>query len=170
MDENGLITEVYGRKLLGKRLRKDCAQHLYLPGPHEGVWNAKAVKQSQEIILCESLIDAMTFWVHGFRHVTTSYGTAGFTDELLALLVESGVEKVLIAYDRDEAGNLAADKLAKRLNDNGMDAYRVLFPKGMDANEYALQVKPAPKSLGLALRKVEWMGNAKNRPGPNAVL
>ncbi|MEW8029209.1 MAG: toprim domain-containing protein [Candidatus Thiodiazotropha sp.] len=169
MDEHGLITEVYGRKILGKRLRKDCAQHLYLPGPHEGVWNAKAVKQSQEIILCESLIDAMTFWVNGFRHVTTSYGTAGFTDELLALLVESGVEKVLIAYDRDQAGNLAADKLAKRLNDNGMDAYRVLFPKGMDANEYALQVKPAPKSLGLALRKAEWMGNGKNKPEPNAV-
>ncbi|ODB95151.1 DNA primase [Candidatus Thiodiazotropha endoloripes] len=186
MDENGVITEVYGRKLLGKRLRKDCAQHLYLPGPHEGVWNAKAVKQSQEIILCESLIDAMTFWVNGFRHVTTSYGTAGFTDELLALLVESGVEKVLIAYDRDQAGNLAADKLAKRLNDHGMDAYRVLFPKGMDANEYALQVKPAPKSLGLALRKAEWMGNgqgrssvaggrtpgttnAKNKPEPNGV-
>ncbi|MEW8025994.1 MAG: toprim domain-containing protein [Candidatus Thiodiazotropha sp.] len=168
MDENGLITEVYGRKLLGKRLRKDCAQHLYLPGPHEGVWNSQAVKQSQEIILCESLIDAMTFWVNGFRHVTTSYGTAGFTDELLALLVESGVEKVLIAYDRDQAGNLAADKLAKKLNDHGMDAYRVLFPKGMDANEYALQVKPAPKSLGLALRKAEWMGNAKNKPQPNA--
>jgi DNA primase len=169
MDENGVITEVYGRKLLGKRLRKDCAQHLYLPGPHEGIWNARAVKQSQEIILCESLIDAMTFWVNGFRNVTTSYGTAGFTDELLALLVESGVEKVLIAYDRDEAGNVAAEKLAQRLNENGMDAYRVLFPKGMDANEYALQVKPAPKSLGLALRKAEWMGSAKNKPEPNGV-
>jgi DNA primase len=169
MDENGVITEVYGRKILGKRLRKDCAQHLYLPGPHEGVWNSQAVKQSKELILCESLIDAMTFWVHGFRNVTTSYGTAGFTDELLTLLVNSSVEKVLIAYDRDEAGNVAAEKLAKRLNENGMDAYRVLFPKGMDANEYALQVKPAPKSLGLALRKAEWMGSAKNKPEPNGV-
>ncbi|MCU7937557.1 MAG: toprim domain-containing protein [Candidatus Thiodiazotropha sp. (ex Dulcina madagascariensis)] len=168
MDEHGIITEVYGRKILGKRLRKDCAQHLYLPGPHEGVWNAQAVKQSREIILCESLIDAMTFWTHGFRHVTTSYGTAGFTDELLALLVDSSVEKVLIAYDRDEAGNAAADKLAEKLNDNGMDAYRVLFPKGMDANEYALQVTPAPKSLDLALRKAEWMGNGRNKPQSSA--
>jgi len=24
------------------------------------------------VILCEALIDAMTFWVHGFRHVTAS--------------------------------------------------------------------------------------------------
>jgi DNA primase len=169
MDENGVITEVYGRKLLGKRLRKDCAQHLFLPGPHEVVWNSQAVKQSKELILCESLIDAMTFWANGFRHVTTSYGTAGFTDELLTLLVNGGVEKVLIAYDRDEAGNRAAEKLAEKLNDNGMDAYRVLFPKGMEANEYTLQVTPAPKSLGLALRKAEWMGSAKNKPELNGV-
>ena len=43
-----------------------------------------ALKASDEIILCEALIDAMTFWVHGFRNVTASYGTGGFTDEHLA--------------------------------------------------------------------------------------
>lgn len=30
----GVITEVYGRKLLGKKLRRGTPQHLYLPGPH----------------------------------------------------------------------------------------------------------------------------------------
>jgi post-segregation antitoxin (ccd killing protein) len=167
MDEHGVITEVYGRKVLGKRLRKDCAQHLYLPGPHEGVWNAKAIRASTEVILCESLIDAMTFWCAGFRNVTASYGTAGFTDDLLKLLIDSGVEKVMIAYDRDDAGSQAAEKLAANLNDNGMVAYRVLFPKGMDANEYARQVTPASKSLGLAVRKAEWIGNGKNKPQPS---
>lgn len=161
MDENGIITEVYGRKLLGKRLRKGTAIHTYLPGPHEGVWNGRAVKCHKEIILCESLIDAMTFWVHGFKNVTTSYGTSGFTDDHLKQFIEHGVEKVLIAYDRDEAGNVAAENLAKKLNDHGLDVYRILFPKGMDANEYARQVTPAPKSLGLVIRKAEWMGKGK---------
>ena len=32
MDEQGLITEVYGRKILGNKLRKGTPQHLYLPG------------------------------------------------------------------------------------------------------------------------------------------
>lgn len=164
VDEHGVITEVYGRKLLGKRLRKGTAIHTYLPGPHQGVWNSQAVKNSQEVILCESLIDAMTFWCAGFRNVTTSYGTSGFTDDHLKLFIECGVEKVLIAYDRDEAGNVATDKLAKKLNENGIDAYRVLFPKGMDANEYARQVTPSNKSLGLAIRKAEWVGNGKNKP------
>ena len=36
---------------------------------------------SKEIILCESLIDALTFWCAGFRNVTGSYGVAGFTED-----------------------------------------------------------------------------------------
>ena len=163
LDEHGVITEVYGRKVLGKRLRKGTAIHTYLPGPHQGVWNSHSVRASKEIILCESLIDAMTFWCAGFRNVTTSYGTSGFTEEYLNLFIESGVEKVLIAYDRDEAGNTAAEKLSKKLNEHGIDTCRVLFPKGMDANEYAKQVTPANKSLGLAIRKAEWLGNGKNK-------
>ncbi|MET1257332.1 toprim domain-containing protein [Aliikangiella maris] len=161
IDENGIISEVYGRKLLGKRLRKGTAIHTYLPGPHEGVWNVAGLKNCREVILCESLIDAMTFWVNGFRNVTASYGTSGFTDDILKAFIDNNVEKVLIAYDRDEAGNKAAEKLAKKLNEQGIDAYRVLFPKGMDANEYARQVQPANKSLGLALRKSEWLGNGE---------
>jgi len=168
LDESGIISEVYGRKLLGQRLRKGTAQHLYLPGPpacpagrHRGVWNVQALQASEEIILCEALIDAMTFWVHGYRNVTASYGTSGFTDDHLAAFKAHGIQRVLIAYDRDEAGNAAAEKLAKRLNAAGIDAFRVLFPKSMDANEYALQVTPAAKSLGLALRKAEWLGKGK---------
>lgn len=161
LDENGLISKVYGRKLLGQRLRKGTAQHLYLPGPHAGVWNVQALPASEEIILCEALIDAMTFWVNGFRNVTASYGTGGFTDDHLAAFKTHNIQRVLIAYDRDEAGNAAAEKLAERLNEAGIDAFRVLFPKGMDANEYALQVTPAAKSLGLAIRKAEWLGKGK---------
>ncbi|GAB2191565.1 hypothetical protein MAH1_31780 [Sessilibacter sp. MAH1] len=161
IDENGVITEVYGRKILGSRLRKGTAQHLYLPGPHEGVWNIEAFKASNEIILCEALIDAMTFWVHGFRNVTASYGTSGFTSSHLAAFKQYDIKRVLIAYDRDEAGNNAAEKLAKELQAEGIDCFRILLPKGMDVNEYAQQVTPAQKTLGLVIRNAEWMGSGK---------
>ncbi|MEJ1334505.1 MAG: CHC2 zinc finger domain-containing protein [Candidatus Sedimenticola sp. (ex Thyasira tokunagai)] len=154
----GIITEVYGRKLLGAKLRKGTPQHLYLPGAHAGVFNEQALQVSDEIILCESLIDALTFWVAGYRNVTASYGTSGFTDDHLAAFKQHGIKRVLIAYDRDEAGNNAAEQLAKKLIAEGIDCFRVLFPKGMDANEYALQVTPANKSLGVVLRSAEWMG------------
>ena len=34
----------------------------------------------------------------------------------------------------------------------GIDYYRVLFPKGMDANAYGRKVKPAAKNLGVLLK------------------
>ncbi len=161
MDDNGIISEVYGRKILGNRLRKGTAQHLYLPGPHDGVWNIEAFKASDEIILCEALIDAMTLWVHGFRNVTASYGTSGFTASHLAAFKQHEIKRVIIAYDRDEAGNRSAVQLAEKLQSEGIECYRLLFPKGMDVNEYAQQVTPAQKGLSLVIRKAEWMGSGK---------
>ncbi len=155
------IHEVYGRKLLNN-LRKGTPKHLYLPGPHQGVFNPECLA-SEEIILCESLIDALTFWRWGFKHVTCSYGTGGFTQELFNALVEHKTQRVLIAYDRDDAGNTAAENVAKKLQEAGIDCYRVLFPKGMDANDYALSVQPARKSLELVLRHAEFMGKGEQK-------
>jgi DNA primase len=159
----GEVTEVYGRKL-NDNLRAGTPLHLYLPGPHRGVWNAAALGTTPEVILCEALIDALTFWCAGYRNVTASYGIEGFTADHLAAFKEHGVQRVLIAYDRDEAGERAAEKLAKTLNAEGLDAYRILFPKGMDANEYALKVTPAEKSLGVVIRSAQWLGKGEAKP------
>lgn len=158
----GEIADVYGRKLLDT-LRKGTPKHLYLSGPHRGVFNEAALRIDavEEVILCESLIDALTFWCHGFRHVTTSYGTGGFTEAILACFIAGKIKRVLIAYDRDEAGDSAAVKVAQLLIEHGIDAYRILFPKGMDANEYALKMQPPTKALGLVIRKAEWLGTGK---------
>ena len=70
-------------------------------------------RRSQEVILCEALIDALTFWGAGFRNVTASYGVEGFTADHLALFKHYGIERVFIAYDRDEAGDRAAEQLRR---------------------------------------------------------
>jgi len=106
-----VIGEVYGRKIRSD-LRKGTPKHTYLPNDHLGVFNPQGLVGVDEIILCESIIDALTFWVHGFRHVTCSYGVNGFTDDILQALIDNKIKRVLIAYDRDEAGNRAAEKLA----------------------------------------------------------
>jgi len=158
---DGTVHEVYGRKILGSKLRKGTAQHLYLPGPHRGVWNESAFNACDEIILCEALIDAMTFWVHGFRHVTSSYGTSGFTDSHLAAFKAAGIQRILIAYDRDDAGDNAANKLAQHLVAEGLDCFRVVLPHEMDVNELALQSDSPKEALGLVLRQAQWMGSGK---------
>jgi len=160
IDEYENVQEVYGRKLLDT-LRKGTPKHLYLPGSHQGIFNHHAFKVSNEIVVCESLIDALTFWSHGYRNVTSSYGTSGFTDEHVKAMQTHAIKRVLIAYDRDEAGEAAAQTLSKQLIDMGIECYRIHFPKGMDANEYALSVTPANKSLGLVIRKAHWLGTGK---------
>jgi hypothetical protein len=132
------------------------------------VWNEEALAVSKEIILCEALIDALTFWVAGFRNVTASYGVNGFTADHRAAFEKYGIERVYIAYDRDEAGEKAATTLAEELMQMGIECFRVLFPKEMDANAYALKVTPAAKSLGVLLNKAQWLGKGQ-RPEPRVL-
>jgi DNA primase len=71
--------------------------------------------------------------------VTASYGVNGFIDDHLTAFKRYGIKRVLIAYDRDEAGDRAAQALAEQLSATGIKCWRIEFPKGMDANEYALK-------------------------------
>jgi DNA primase catalytic core len=156
----GDVAEMYGRKI-NDHLREGTDYHLYLKGQHRGVWNEEALIASKEIILCEALIDALTFWVAGHRNVTASYGVNGFTADHRAAFERHGISRVYIAYDNDEAGNKAAAKLAEELIETGIECFRVEFPKGMDANEYALKVTPAAKSLGVLLNRAAWLGKGQ---------
>jgi DNA primase len=163
-DEQGRVAEVYGRKIRDD-LRDGTAYHVYLPGPHRGVFNLNALRSSKEIILCEALIDALTFWCAGFANVTSSYGVNGFTPDHLEAMKAYGTERVLIAYDRDAAGDAAAVELAKKLAGEDIACFRVRFPHGMDANDYACRVTPASQSLAVLLRAAEYMvGPLVQRP------
>ena len=154
-DEGGHVSEIYGRKITEG---VNPPLHLYLPGPHRGIWNERGLVGQSEVILTEALIDAMTFWCAGFRNVTAAYGVEGLTEDHLAAFRRCGVKRILIAFDRDDAGERGAEKVAERLIGEGLECYRVQFPRGMDANEYAQKVTPAEKSLGLVIRKAAWLG------------
>jgi DNA primase catalytic core len=170
-DEAGNVAEVYGRKLRDD-LRAGTPKHLYLPardGRGRGVFNVAALMASREIILCEALLDALTFWCAGYRNVTSAYGIEGFTDEHVDAFKRHGTERVLIAYDRDDAGERGAAKVAERLIAEGIECFRIQFPKGMDANEYALKVQPASKSLGLLIRKAVWLGKGAAPTQPSSM-
>ena len=164
----GDVVQMYGRKI-NDNLRAGTEYHMYLPGPMRGVWNEEAFIASKEIILCESLIDAMTFWCAGYRNVTASYGVNGFTKDHRAAIEKHGTRRVYIAYDADDAGNKAAAKLAEELLQTGLECFRVEFPKGMDANEHALLTKPAAKSLGVLLNRASWLGKGARPAGRVAV-
>jgi DNA primase len=168
-DEHGAPVQLYGRKIAVRGLRAGTALHLYLPGPRRGVFNREAFGAAGgELVVCESLIDALTFWAHGFRGVTACWGADGFTDEHQQAFTAAGVERVLIAFDRDDAGEQGARKLARRLGEEGVECFRVLFPFEQDANSFACQMTDAAGELALLLRNAVWMGAGKEpaRPAP----
>ena len=160
------LGELYGRRIVAHHTTDP--RHLFLPGPHAGIWNAEALT-APELILCEAPFDALTFWVNGFHNVTFIYGTEGFTDELFQALIARKVRRIRIAYDADDAGNRAAARDAERLQKHGVEVFRVKFPWGMDANEYAqrqaagtlhknLPSQPPAVALQTVLNAADWMG------------
>ncbi|MBN2258317.1 MAG: toprim domain-containing protein, partial [Anaerolineaceae bacterium] len=154
-DENGIITEIYGRAI-GK-LRAGTPKHLYLPGPHQGIWNPKAL-HGEELILTECIIDALSFWDHGFRNVISLYGVSGLTNELFQAIVHSPVKVIRLAYDHDEPGNKNAQHHAESFLKEGKDCFRIVFPRGMDANEYIQKVDNPSESLRHLINSAVWLG------------
>ncbi len=128
-DENGIIRQLYGRNIANDSKRPD---HLYLV-PHTAVMNPAALV-SDTIVLCESPLDLLSFYVSGIRNVTCSYGTDGFSGRLVPLFAEHGVRRVLIAFDGDAAGDRAAEKIAEKFTEAGIESARVAFEAGMDPN------------------------------------
>lgn len=144
---NDKIQEIYGRKVApANKLRPGTAKHLYLPGAHQGIFNLQGIK-GDTVILCESLIDAMSFWVHGFTHVTCSYGVHGFMSSHFGAFCERGVKRVLIAYDNDEAGNYATRSLVEPLSKAGMELWRVQLPPTHDVNAYMVASSQPARDL-----------------------
>ena len=168
------VVQLYGRKLRDD-LRQGTPKHLYLAGPLKGVFNAlslgslgspgspgsqnpqSSVLSPQSLIVCEAILDALTFWVHGFRNVTACYGVNGLTEELLHFIVALGIKEVLLAFDSDEAGDRGAAAVAERLSAHGIACRRVRFPHGLDANDYALKAvsqQPSAFSPTQALQRL----------------
>jgi DNA primase len=165
-NEAGQVVSLYGR-----RTNIGALRHLYPPGPHQGLFN-RAALESPEIILCEAVMDALTFWVNGFKNVTCLFGTEGFTEELWEGILAHKVQTVRLAYDADEAGERAAARDAERFKAQGLEVFRIKFPHGMDANEYACKVKvladgpSANKSLALLVNGAAWLGAGARPPSP----
>jgi hypothetical protein len=142
------IVDLYGRKILGKRLKKHCLLDLHLSGERQGVWNVEAFGATEEIILCPSIFDALTFWTHGYRNVTCMFGPDALTEDHLAAFQEFSIKRVLTP----------CEAVCPRLLQAGLDCYLLKFPSGLDANSYALQVSDPAQTLGAVLRKAEWFG------------
>ena len=140
---DGSLGEMYGRSVEGSR-------HLYLPGQHRGVLNAKAGEVFEDVILTEAVLDALSLYAIGVQNVIPCYGTGGYTADHAAVL--SKAKRIFIAFDNDEAGENAAKKLAVTLSapgagtaSGGIECHRVHLPAldgaVKDLNDYTRHLR-----------------------------
>jgi DNA primase len=87
----GVVSEVYGRKIRDD-LRPGTPSHLYLPGPHKGVWNLDAFTASDEIVVTESLIDA-SLRITGRRSMSIAPGVCW----LRSMLMRPGTRLLVVS-------------------------------------------------------------------------
>jgi DNA primase catalytic core len=131
------VVGLYGRRIMedASTSASQAPKHLYLPGPHRGIWNRKASKVYDEIVLVESIVDALSLVQIGAENVQPLYGVNGFTAEHLQTLKDDNVKTIVLAMDADEAGHKASEGLKAKLLDEGFTV-KTIFPKlSKDWNE-----------------------------------
>lgn len=148
-NERNEVAEIYGRRIT-KAIR-EANDHLYLPGPHAGVWNAGELAQRRTWLLCEAALDALSLWCNGFANVTWSYGVNGFSPDHWRLVRAVRPDRVVICFDNDEAGNKAANELAQKLEAEGIAAWRAELPPQSDINDVVRRSKDAKAELASLL-------------------
>ena len=150
--EQGVVN-FYGRKI-----GADAVSHLYLPGPKRGVFNRKALQHSSQVLLVESVIDALSLWQSGCKNVTALLGCQ-LTDDVQAALPK----EVVFCLDGDLAGQTALAKLACELASQGKTCFEVELPDDLDPNEVLL------KSGSAALKRLVQSPKLCYEPEPGPV-
>jgi DNA primase len=125
----GEWTTIYGRGLRTPR-------HCYLTGPLRGVLNYQAARAGAEVVLAESVIDALSFHQAGISTAIPIYGTNGLTADHLDVLKRERVTRVTLALDGDAAGRKATAQLKEKLTAAGISCRVMPYPPNVkDANE-----------------------------------
>jgi DNA primase len=124
---------LYGRSI------GNAAPHRFLPGLKGGLYLWEQVRRCPEVILVEGLFDYAVLWQAGFHNLTCSMGNHLNARQFRQLC--DGTRTVYLTFDADcnGSGQQAAQRLASRLREHGLNARRVSLPDGHDPNTFFVQ-------------------------------
>jgi len=122
--------------LYGRSLSATAPPHPFLPGAKGGLYAWYQVRSYPEVILVEGLFDYAALWQAGFHNVTCSMGTNLNARQFRQLC--DGPRTVYLAFDADRngSGQQAAQSLACRLTEEGVNVRTVVLPEGHDPNSF----------------------------------
>jgi len=125
--------------LYGRSLSASAPPHRFLPGAKGGLYLWEQVRPCPEVILVEGLFDYAVLWQAGFHNVTCAMGNHLNAYQFRQLC--NGTRTVYLTFDADSngSGQQAAQRLASRLSEYGLNARRVSLPDGHDPNSFFVQ-------------------------------
>jgi len=148
LDIDGRLIDLFGQKL-NLSLRKGTPLELNLNPDVMGIWNLSAINSHDELIVCANIIDAMTFWRHGYLNVVGLYLRSQLTLAEINLFKEQGVKRLLIAPELSTCSD--------ELQQQGFDCYCIKLPIGISVNQYANSVPNSIEALGGLIRHSDWV-------------
>ena len=89
---------------------------------------------AEQMILCEGYMDVIALHAQGFQNAVATLGTALTSEQ--ARLMKKYTKTVLISYDSDEAGQMAANKAFTLLGEAGLETRILRMEGAKDPDEY----------------------------------
>lgn len=98
------------------------------------------LNKSKKIFICESEIDALTLWTHGYPAIAV--GGSSLSEIQVNLILTSGIEELVVATDNDKVGHRFRDFIKKEFGGH-LNIMDVSFPMNKkDVNELnAIEIK-----------------------------
>jgi 5S rRNA maturation endonuclease (ribonuclease M5) len=125
--------------LYGRSLSASAPPHRFLPGTKGGLYAWERVRLYPEVVLVEGLFDYAVLWQAGYHNVTCAMGNHLNARQFRQLC--DGMRIVYLVFDADSngSGQQAAQSLACRLREQGVDVRTVSLPEGHDPNSFFVQ-------------------------------
>ena len=98
----------------------------------------RAIRTEREAVVVEGYADVVSLWDAGVRNVVAASGTA-LTPQQIDLLKKLDVQRVVLLFDADAAGQGAARKGIDVALEAGLAPYAVSLPDGADPDSFVRQ-------------------------------
>jgi DNA primase len=87
------------------------------------------------IFVCEGYFDCLSFYDNGIKNICALCGTS--ITEYQVALISRFCENVFVLMDSDGPGKIASEKVATKVKENGLVAYKIYLPEGLDPDDFA---------------------------------
>ncbi|MFH1709470.1 MAG: DNA primase [bacterium] len=112
------------------------------------------IKRTRTVVLVEGNVDLITCWQYGIKNVICPLGTALTPNQ--AKIIRRFADNVILAFDRDSAGNTATARSVEILKDEGLSVKVSAYEGGKDPDG-ALKAKGAESFISSMDKAAPWM-------------